>query len=860
MRPQTRTLVACIGLLAALHRAGPVGIARAGGTTPGVGGTTGKDTLGDALPKGALTRLGTRRLRAGARSVTFSPDGKYLVSCVGYGGTVRLWDRATGTEVRFEGEPFDMAGGNSVAFSPDGRRIASIVFRNRGTASLWGVCIRDLPSGRVCATALGIDPFLRNLRFSPDGKFLATGSALLNPDDLSVKCRLKAKRHCPWSMALSPDGKLLATGGGSGGIGIPGEKSIWLWDTATGKLVTKLEGHCESVESLVFSPDGKTLASSSLDRTIRFWNVATRRQLRQIEDGRDLPVQITYSPNGKMLAVVYHVGPVHLRFWDSATGKPIRLLPDCRGNISSIAFSPDGKLLLVGGIGHTLQLWDLKTGKQVFSYPGHQSAVLCVRFSPDGKMLASRGADRTVRLWDPAIGKERRRLCGREKGFLSLSNLDPYDGTLAWSPDGKLLAATDNATSFQSSRVTYLWNLASGIGPTEIHDPAWPPLGLAFAPDGKTLGTAAGYVRLWSIASREEQRLLANPGRGRTATITFSPDGHTLVTGSPRWVTLWGGTGYRLLRTWKAHENGCILSRFSSGGQTFVSCGAFVRGTGDKIVRLWETGSGTLIRGREGRDFHDSIALSPNGRLAAFSEHNYNPGSRFCEIVLWDVVNDRELARLKGHEGSIFTLDFSPDGNILASGSVDTTILLWDLSPFRVKLPPTHTDDKTLARLWAQLEGREAAKPYQALWTLAGAGDAAVAFLDHRLRPVPASDSARLRRLLAGLEDNDFDARTAATKELARLGPVALPALRRALAAKPKFDLRRRLQDLIEQIEVRSLSEPDLRQVRALHVLEQIGSPSARRLLGKLARGAPEALLTRDALAALNRLKRTTPP
>src|SRR5262249_47321758 len=141
----------------------------------------------------------------------------------------------------------------------------------------------------------------------------------------------------------------------------------------------------------------------------------------------------------------------------------------------------------------------------------------------------------------------------------------------------------------------------------------------------------------------------------------------------------------------------------------------------------------------------------------------------------------KELAKFTGHGGPVNTVAWSPDGKRLASGSDDTTVLVWDTSRLKAEPPTTHGKAATLARLWDGLRQRESAKAFDALWSLVGAGDKAAELFDKQLKPVPAPDAAKLRQLLADLSDNDQKTRDAASEGLAKLGPLAEPALREKL-------------------------------------------------------------------------------
>ena len=278
-----------------------------------------------------------------------------------------------------------------------------------------------------------------------------------------------------YSMAYSPDGKTLAAAG---------IDKVWLWDTATSKVIRQLEDHGGSsdVHPMVFAPDGKVLASGGLDNIVRLWDVAGGKQICQFQGNilwgrvlhplgmpspgedktvgpweaaggkviRKLPVRpkfngpqdVTWlseaiSPDGKTVASAYKEAlPVPdrtVRLWELASGKETCQLQPERfaGPLSSFHFSPDGKTLAAAASDNSVRLFDVASGKEIRQFQGHEKPAKSLAFSPDGKILASASSDTTVRLWDTAGGKEIRKLEVRQGNVLSV----------AYSPDGRTFAS-----------------------------------------------------------------------------------------------------------------------------------------------------------------------------------------------------------------------------------------------------------------------------------------------------------------------------------------------------------------------------------------------------------------------------------
>jgi hypothetical protein len=225
-------------------------------------------------------------------------------------------------------------------------------------------------------------------------------------------------------------------------------------------------------------------------------------------------------------------------------------------------------------------------------------------------------------------------------------------------------------------------------------------------------------------------------------------------------------------------------------------------------------------------------------------------------IRLWEVATGKERARFEEPRGTVYVLAFSPDGRRLATTSPNGSLLVWDVTG-RMKdgrLAPAKLSPPELETAWGDLGGDDAGKAHRAVWLLAAAPEQALPLLRESLKPATAVDTGRLKKLVAALDDDDFEVREKATQELEELGDRAEAALKKALEGTPSAEVRQRVRHLLDRQRGAGASPERLRQSRALEALVQTGGPEAKRLLEELAQGAADAALTKEAKAALRRI------
>ena len=359
------------------------------------------------------------------------------------------------------------------------------------------------------------------------------------------------------SVVFSPDGKTLAS--------TSDDHTIKLWQLQSLKPIATLTGHSSKVNSVAFSPDGLTLASASSDKTIKLWHLQSQKLIATLTGHSSWVYSVAFSPDALTLASASLDKTIKL--WNLESQKPIATLTGHSIWVSSVAFSPDGKTLASASGDNTIKLWNLQTQEEIATLIGHSRWVLSVAFSPDGKTLASASSDKTIKLWHLQSQKVIATLTGHSNGVSSV----------AFSPDGLTLASASDDQTIK------LWNLQSQKPIATLTGHSNSVNSVAFSPDALTLASASSdnTIKLWNLESQKPIATLTGHSN-KIRSVAFSPDALTLASASrDNTIKLWNLETQKPIATLTGHSDSVWSVAFSPDGNTLASASF------DKTIKLW---------------------------------------------------------------------------------------------------------------------------------------------------------------------------------------------------------------------------------------------------------------------------------
>ncbi len=670
----------------------------------------------------------------GATRLVFSPDERLLATGTFRSSTIKLWETATGRELRelSTGGQSSMGMAPVIAFSPDNRLVAAAGANN--SVKVWEVLsgreVRTLTGGAQASfmSALGVS----FIGFSDDNRKLVTISDAIRVWDTAT---WQAKTIDTASInpsgftggeggiALSPDGNQLARAESGG-------SKIRIVDLSSGTTTRSIDLNHDQIDSLElsFTTDGRLFAAGIVKKKLKLWDLTTKQNERELGSILKDYSPIRFSRNGRVVALA---DGYTVKLWDVASGRELPTLNVPNNGVFTenggafIGFNRDGHRLGTGGFGTPTLLWDTETGKQVLTLKGRSNMAYAVAFSPDGNQLSAGGRTR----WDLRTGRGLR---------LTKS---PSDKLFAMpSPDGKRIAMfAPNANSITilnttgGGSVLTLTRSATGGGVERV----------TFSPNGHLLaamyletqtsqagqtygGVPSSQVKIWDVASgREVQTITLASAPNK---VGFSADGKSLVTVAGQGeVVMWDITSGNRLRAFAAPAAASPNPLGNLGSMPNIGSlpNMGKRGSMPNMPAMPNMGDvnamitnvlGTMTSGTMGKNV-TSIAFSPDGRVLATggveSKSNFDMGAMMNtanqksskgkgkqpndpqdvlkdikiesvgQVLLWDTATGQQLGAIKGHGTGVTDVVFSRDGKLLASGGTDNTIKIWDVATKR---------------------------------------------------------------------------------------------------------------------------------------------------------------------------------
>ncbi|HTU17025.1 MAG TPA: hypothetical protein VMG10_03115 [Gemmataceae bacterium] len=635
-----------------------------------------------------------------------------------------------------------------------------------------------------------------------------------------------------------------------------------------------------SVHSM--SADGKLLLMSG-GNGLMLWNLSDRDSgqpsMLNTAGINMYNCAAALSPDGKTAAVVpmYYRGDVAVRFFNTRTGKQLREI-DNDEQITGLSFAPDGRLLAVS-TRQRIELWNAEDGEEVRVFSGAQGAVYrLMTFSPDGKMLAALGNEPdTVHIWETASGKERGsvhfgaqttpigggRLAGRRR-FRAVfpGNVANNSGivALAFSADSRLLAASKPESAI------HLWDLQDDQELAPLTGFRGQVSAMVFSPDGKEL------IAIDSEGTRLSWRMAR---LRRNSNVRLAP------LDDDDFAELWNDLAepdsfrvYRARRHLTADPKRAVpllsgrLEPVPAGNTARIqqlvkdlsspNPGTRRKAMTDLRTKHGEAALGALMQSNGGGNPVPGMApgmVMPGMGMAGGSQATmlllqklqakYNTPERQRNVLAVGILEEigtpearQTLAKLsKGAPGVALTTSAKTALDHLAAAAKERPL------------------QATPEQLWTDLGSNDAPRAFRAICNLTADPRQAVTLVRKQLKPVPVVEDREIVTLLDRLGSDDFQEREQATEALSKVGEQALPAMKKALSGDVPIEARKRLERLVEQTSSKA-STPLLRGLRAIEVLEHTGTTECKHVLVALAGGAPQAQLTREAKASLERLTR----
>jgi WD40 repeat protein/serine/threonine protein kinase len=569
---------------------------------------------------------------------------------------------------------------DSIAMSPDGTQFATGGWE--GQAVIW-----DRTSGKIVLALPHEGDYVHSVSWSPDGKWLATGSddkkngfiQLWNAKtgqrvERAFGSGASAHSDAVLSVEFSGDGKQL--------VSASYDYSARLWNVADGTQLKKLSGHTYWVWDATFSKDGKSVATASGDGTAIVWDVATGSQKHPPFNGHEGPVYtVAFAPNGAYVASggydrrVLIWKPALIKRYDfkklrSESGSVVPpgsflALDDHQGAVRVLHYTMNGEHILSGSEDNSIKLWSTENGEIQKTFRGHDGAIRALALVDDDSIIISASHDNRIKQWSIDQYEEIRILQSRILEGHTDSVL-----SARFSPNGEMIvtASRDRTARIWASKDgTHLRKLSEGHSFLASR--------VAYFPGGKRMATAAvdNTLRIWDVNSSTQKRVLDQTGRA--STFAISADGKWIVTGGNDSVAqVWDSQkGDQPLFVLRGHKSEVTAVAISADNQWILTGDARGR------AKMWDVKTRTVkyVMENHSRRITGALFLADGSRVLTSSSDN--------TVAQWDTATGKEIGSLRlKHTDSVATMALRPVGRQLVTGCVDGSVRVWDIDQAQV--------------------------------------------------------------------------------------------------------------------------------------------------------------------------------
>jgi WD40 repeat protein len=505
------------------------------------------------------------------------------------------------------------------------------------------------PGGPLVRTLEGHSYGVKAVAITPDGRLAVSAS-----EDRTLKVwelasgglerTLEGHSSRVTAVAITPEG-LQAVSGSD-------DWTLKVWDLASGTLERTLQGHSGEVRAVAITPDGRKAVSASNDQTLKVWDLTSGGLQRTLEGHSDAVTAVAITPDGRQAVSASY--DQTLKVWDLASGGLERTLEGHSGGVWAVAITPGGGQVVSASYDQTLKVWDLANSGVERTLQGHSFVVRAVTITPDGGQVVSASDDQTLKVWDLASGGLERTLEGHS-GWVT---------AVAITPDGR------QAVSASDDRTLKVWDLASGGFERTLEGHSGGVEAVAITPDGRQAVSASDdqTLKVWDLASGGFERTLEGHSDWVEA-VAITPDGRRAVSAShDRTLRVWDLASGRLQRTLKGHSEEVNAVAITPDGRQAISASQ------DRTLKVWGLARGGLRRTLKGHSgWVRAVAITPDGRQAV-------SGSADDTLKVWDLASGALERTLEGHSDWVNAVAITPDGRQAVSGSDDRTLKVWDLA------------------------------------------------------------------------------------------------------------------------------------------------------------------------------------